>query len=116
MRLYGLKNCDICQKARKSLKDNGMEVEFVDVRAQGISKEDLDRFLDAFGNELLNRRSLTWRNLDTQQRQNDPLTLLMAHPALMKRPVIDHEGELFLGWGPEVQNILLGRGKSFRSG
>ncbi len=107
MKLYGLKNCDTCRRARKSLKDSGIEVEFVDVRAEGVSRADLCRFLATFGEDLLNRRSTTWRNLGGKERSGDPLTLLSAYPTLMKRPVIDNAGRLHLGWSKDVRNAIL---------
>lgn len=104
MKIYGLKNCDTCRKALKSLSS----AELVDVRVDGISSDLLVRALDEFGNALLNTRSTTWRNLNEDARQGDPLTLLKQHPALMKRPLIMHEDRLFLGWGKDVQALLLG--------
>ena len=64
--------------------------------------------LDAFGDDLVNRRSTTWRGLDAAERARDPLDLLVAHPSLMKRPLIAHEGQFHLGWTKEVQAALLG--------
>ena len=108
MTLYGLKNCDTCRRALKLLADRGMSMEFVDVRAQKVSKADLSRFHAAFGDALVNRRSATWRRLSEKERSNGPLTLLSAHPALMKRPVIEFEDCLYLGWGEDVRNAILG--------
>jgi len=34
--------------------------------------------------------------------------LLAAHPALMKRPVVDGPGGLTLGWGADAQAAHLG--------
>jgi len=107
MKLYGLKNCDTCRRALKSLSERGIEVAFVDLRAEGVSKSILPRFYAAFGDELLNRRSTTWRNLGVDGRSGDPLALMAAHPALMKRPLIDRAGQLHLGWGREVRSALL---------
>ncbi|MBC58635.1 MAG: arsenate reductase [Confluentimicrobium sp.] len=107
MQVYGLKNCDTCRKAMKSLAAAGHEVTFVDVRADGLPEAEVQRFLTEFGDDLLNRRSTTWRGLSEEERAGDPLTLLRAHPALMKRPVIDHGGQLWLGWGKDVQAALL---------
>ncbi len=109
MKLYGLKNCDTCRKAHKFLKEKGIDVEFVDVRADGAPEADLRRFLAAFGERSLNRRSATWRNLDGEERSGEPLALLVAHPALMKRPVIDDGNTLHLGWNEEVRGAILGR-------
>jgi len=107
MKLYGLKNCDTCRAALKSLGERGIEVEFVDLRAEGVSRSILPRFYAAFGDELLNRRSTTWRNLGVDRRSVDPLTLMVEHPVLMRRPLIDLAGQLHLGWGREVRSALL---------
>ena len=107
MKLFGLKNCDTCRKALKSLGAAGYDVEFIDVRADGVSPEDLKIFQAQFGAALLNTRSTTWRELNEAERAQDPLKLLTDHPTLMKRPVIDHDGSLKLGWTKEVQSQLL---------
>ncbi len=110
MHLYGLKNCDTCRAALKALRAAGQEVDFTDLRADTVSSENLVRFQAAFGAALINRRSSTWRGLSDSQRAADPLDLLAAHPALMKRPVIEAGGQLYLGWGADVRAALLGNG------
>lgn len=102
MRLYGLKNCDTCRKALKALEN----VEFVDVRADGVSSDMLSRAYDEFGDALLNTRSTTWRGLDADERQKPALELLATHPTLMKRPLIEAGGNLYLGWTKDVQAAL----------
>ncbi|NSX54476.1 arsenate reductase family protein [Parasulfitobacter algicola] len=107
MKLYMLKACDTCRKAMKELQSAGHSITTTDVRDDGISQQDLERFLHAFGDDLLNKRSKTWRDLDEDQRALVPLALLQAHPLVMKRPVID-DGTLYLGWGNDVQAKLIG--------
>ena len=107
MKLYGLKNCDTCRKALKSLAGAGHAVDFIDVRADGVAPTDLQRFWNAFGDKLLNTRSTTWRGLDDGARAQDPMKLLADHPTLMKRPVIDHDGSLTLGWTKDAQSQFL---------
>ncbi|WP_204113941.1 ArsC/Spx/MgsR family protein [Shimia biformata] len=102
MKLYGLKNCDTCRKALKEL-DN---VTFVDVRDQGVPAQTLSRAFDQFGGALLNTLSTTWRGLDADERAKPPLELLTAHPTLMKRPLIEKDGALFLGWSDAVREAL----------
>ncbi len=105
--VYGLKNCDTCRKAVASLRASGQDVEMVDVRAAPLSRDQLSAFLAAFGTEnLINRRSTTWKSLTDIEKVRDPLDLLLAHPPLMKRPVIERYGALYLGWTPEVQAEL----------
>ena len=102
MVLYGLKTCDTCRKAMKSLPD----AEFVDVRSDGMPENLLQRAFAQFEGELVNRRSTTWRGFSESERQNPPLELLKAHPTLMKRPLIADGDTLYLGWGPEVRAAL----------
>lgn len=108
MTLYGLKNCDSCRAALKALRAGGQEVRFVDLRDPGLSEAERARFLAAFGDALINRRSTTWRGLDAGARQAEPDALLAAHPTLMKRPVIEDGAALYLGWTAEVRAALLG--------
>lgn len=108
MKLYGLKTCDTCRKAMNSLRDAGQQVTYIDVRADGVPEDVLKGFLAEFGEKLVNKRSTTWRNLGDGERARDPLTLLAAYPALMKRPVIEHNGQLYLGWGRDVEADLTG--------
>jgi arsenate reductase-like glutaredoxin family protein len=107
MKLYGLKTCDTCRKATRALQAAGHQAELVDIRASPLSDADRTRFLDTFGEELLNRRSTTWRGLSDDARAGTPAALLTEHPALMKRPVIEAaDGALYLGWGPQVRAAL----------
>lgn len=106
--LYGLKTCDTCRNAVKALEASGKQVVFRDVRSDPLSPEILGRFLDAFGEKLVNTRSTTWRNFSEQERQASPARLLADHPTLMKRPVIDDGQDLFLGWSEAERSRYLG--------
>jgi Spx/MgsR family transcriptional regulator len=103
MRVYGLKSCDTCRKAVKALEAAGHEVDFVDIRATPLAEAELARFLELFGARLVNTRSTTWRALSDAERARAPLDLLAAHPAVMKRPVIEGEGRVHLGWDAGVR-------------
>lgn len=104
MIVYGLKNCDTCRKALKLLP----EATLCDVRQDGVPESVLKSAYAAFGNALVNTRSTTWRGLNEVERTQEPIALLLAHPTLMKRPLIAHEDRLFLGWTKDVQTLLLG--------
>lgn len=104
MKIYGLKNCDTCRRALKALLAAGHDAELVDVREGGINAEELERLYMVFGQDLVNRRSTTWRKLSEEERGGKPVALMLAHPSLMKRPVILEEGGLLtLGWGKDEQ-------------
>ncbi len=107
MILYGIPTCDTCRKAMKEIEAAGRAVTFRDVRAEPLDAEEIDRFLTVFGDSLVNRASTTWRGLDDAARAAGPAALLVAHPALMKRPVIDADGTLTLGWAEVVRARIL---------
>ena len=108
MIVHVLKTCDTCRKALKAMEAAGLTPRVVDVREDGVARNDLERFQAAFGEALVNRRSTTWRGLDEAERAQDPLDLLAAHPTLMKRPVIEtDDGALYLGWDKVVQAAVL---------
>lgn len=102
MELYGLKTCDTCRKALKSLP----EAEFVDVREQGVPDDVLRAAQARFGDALVNTRSTTWRGLAESERGRDPLELLAQHPALMKRPLIVAGEAMYLGWTAQTRAAL----------
>jgi len=102
MKLYGLKNCDTCRKALKALTF----AEFVDVRTDGVPLSVLEKAQLQFSDAFLNTRSTTWRGLSEEERARPALDLLREHPTLMKRPLIEVDGTLHLGWGKDVQAAL----------
>lgn len=84
------------------------DAELVDVRAQGVPEDILRRADSQFGAALLNTRSTTWRSLTDADKALPALALIAAHPAVMKRPLIANGDALYLGWGSEVREKLLG--------
>ncbi len=112
MKLFGLKNCDTCRKALKALQNAGRQPDFHDVRVDGVTKAYLTKWARAAGWEaLLNTRSTTWRGLTDKDKAGDDekkaIALMEKHPALIKRPVIECEGEVTVGWTKDVQDALL---------
>ena len=101
MVIYGLKACDTC---RKAVKATGADLR--DIRADPLSLAEIQRFVAAFGAEIVNRRSTTWRGLSEAERAMNEAALIAAHPAVMKRPVIEVEGALYLGWTADVRAAL----------
>lgn len=106
MELLGLKACDTCRNAVKALTAAGREVAFRDVRETPLSRAEAEAFHAAFGDAIVNRRSTTWRGLGEEERAGDPVELLMAHPTLMKRPVIRDGDALYLGWTAKTKAAL----------
>ena len=101
--LYGIKNCDTIKKARKWLTDNGIEYTFHDVRADGLDAVTIESWIEQTDWEtVLNRRGTTWRKLDSSAQEatnRDTVTaLLIEQPAMIKRPVLDVDGAITIGF------------------
>ncbi|SNY91887.1 arsenate reductase [Cohaesibacter sp. ES.047] len=113
MKLYGIKTCDTCRKALKAFEAAGKPVTFIDLRADGVSEEEIDRWIEAHGWEaVLNRRSTTWRGLcdadKTDVDADKAKALMLANPTLIKRPVFEDQTGITIGFGKEQQKHLLG--------
>lgn len=104
--LYGLKNCDTCRKARVWLDQQSHAHRFHDFRADGLDADLLAQFEAALGWEaLLNRRGTTWRGLPEADRdgvdRDKALALMLAHPALIKRPVLMAGDKILVGFSAD---------------
>ncbi|MFW5386905.1 MULTISPECIES: ArsC family reductase [unclassified Yersinia (in: enterobacteria)] len=114
LRLYGIKNCDTIKKARRWLEEQGIAYQFHDYRADGLSDERLQGFIDQLGWEpLLNTRGTTWRKLPQAQRDaiTDALAakaLMLEQPAIIKRPLLEAtNGEMLLGFKIESYQLFI---------
>jgi arsenate reductase len=110
--LFGLKNCDTCKKALKTLSAAGLEVHFVDIRAGADLAEKVPAWLLAVGAEaLVNKRSTTWRGLGGVERDKADderaASLLIDNPTLIKRPVIESGDQVHVGWTEIVRGKIL---------
>jgi len=109
--LYGLKNCDTCKKAQKALEAAGKIFNLVDIRTGADLTKKVPEWLAQLGPAaLVNKRSTTWRNLPDGDRAlicaNAAEAVLIEHPPLIKRPVIETGGIACVGWTKDVQSAL----------
>ena len=112
MIFYGLKTCDTCRKAQKELRAAGLDFDVIDVRADGVSADKLRTWASAEDwKKFLNTRSTTWRNLPEGDKDSvdeaKAITLMTAHPTLIKRPVIEVGSHIYVGWNAETKAALL---------
>lgn len=109
--VFGIKNCDTIKKARNWLTDQGIEYQFHDFRTNGIDRDRIETWIQQAGWEtVLNRRGTTWRKLDaaiqhTVNRDN-VAALLAEHPAMIKRPVLDIDGDISIGFKPDLYQSI----------
>ena len=104
--IYGIPNCDTMKKARTWLASEGIAVRFHDYKAEGIDRAHLEKWAAKVGWEvLLNRAGTTFRALSDADKakldEKKAIRLMMAHPSLIKRPVLEIGANLLVGFKPE---------------
>jgi Spx/MgsR family transcriptional regulator len=111
--LYGIPNCDTVKKARVWLEGHSVAHDFHDYRVQGLEPERLQQWIGKLGWEvLLNKASATFRALPDSDKQgldaDKAKALMLAHPTMIKRPVLDLGDRLLVGFKPAAYEEALG--------
>ena len=109
--LYGIPNCDSVRNARNWLEANNVEYKFHDLRDDGLGLDLLLSWFKAVGWEaLLNKQGRSWRKLAEDQRENldqgKVFQLMLDEPTLIKRPVLDIDGDIHVGFSEDKYREL----------
>ena len=112
--LYGISNCDSCRKARKWLRDHSLEHDYHDLRLDGVDIQMLERWSSIVDwQNLLNKGRRTWREIPEAERQginrNRALALMLKYPTLIKRPVVESDEFLAVGFSESRYRQILWR-------
>lgn len=104
--IFGIKACDTMKKARTWLDEHGVAYDFHDYKAVGVERERLAGWARQVGWEvLLNRAGTTFRKLPDADKvgldEAKAIDLMLAQPSMIKRPVLDIDGKLLVGFKPE---------------
>ena len=105
--LYGIPNCDTVKKARVWLDQHDVAYAFHDYKKVGIDRPRLEAWVAEHGWEVvLNRAGTTFRALPDADKANleagRAVTLMLAQPSMIKRPVLETEDGLLVGFRPEL--------------
>ena len=111
--IYGIKACDTMKKARTWLESHGVAYAFHDYKTAGIDREHLRAWAGVVGWEvLLNRSGTTFRGLPDADKtgidEAKAITLMLASPSMIKRPVLEADGRLLVGFKPEAYAAAFG--------
>ena len=110
---YGIPNCDTVKKARTWLEGKGLAYAFHDYKKEGADKAKLAGWAKEVGWEtLLNRAGTTFKKLPDADKgdlnEARAIALMLAQPAMIKRPVIEHAEGLLVGFKPDQWEAVLG--------
>jgi len=102
--LYGIPNCDTVKKARKWLDANGLDYAFRDYKKEGADEGQVGAWIADKGVDIvLNKRGTTFRKLSDAEKEqagdsHKAVQLLVQHPSMIKRPVVEHENGILIGF------------------
>ena len=114
MILYGIRNCDTVKKARAWLDGRGVAYRFHDYKSAGIDEARLRRWAAELGwDRLLNRGGTTFRKLPDADKEgldeSKAIALMIAQPSMIRRPVVEADGRLFVGFDADRYAQVFGR-------
>jgi len=105
--LHGIKACDTMKKAWTWLDAHGVAYGFHDYKTKGVDRATLEGWARKVGWEvLLNKAGTTFRKLPDADKtgltEARAVDLMLAQPSMIKRPVLDVDGRLVVGFKPDV--------------
>ena len=92
--VFGIPNCDTVKKARIWLQEQNVEFIFRDFKKNGLTRSTVENWLNHVSLDvLINRKGTTWRALTDEQKtscddRDAAISLMMALPSIIKRPVL----------------------------
>lgn len=103
--VYGIKTCNSVRNALKFFKDNNIEVDFFDFKKESPSEDKIKTWTTkADINILFNSKGTKYRTLGLKELnldENGKFEWLVKEPMLFKRPVIEFNNDVIVGWNEE---------------
>lgn len=113
--LYGIANCDKVRAARAWLAQHGVAAGFHDFKRHGVTPAVLAGWLKQLDwTDLVNRRGTTWKQLPEARRNGvasavAASALMLEKPSVIRRPVMDVDGKLHVGFDAGAYSSLFGK-------
>ena len=113
VKIYGIPNCGSVKKAFVWLNKNGIKFEFYDYKKEGITVEKIESWLEKESIDIiLNRKGTTWKGLTgvaqkKAKNEKDAIKLMVENTSLIKRPIIEFENKVLVGYDEEVYSSVL---------
>lgn len=109
MKIYGINTCSTVSKARKFLKDNGFEAEFMNYKPEevNVGGDKIREWVEKVGIDVLfNNKGNKYRELglkDLNLDDDGKTEWLAKENMLLKRPILEYgDGEILVGFKEET--------------
>ena len=105
--VYGIKNCNTVKKALDWLNDHNIQYTFHDYKKEPAQDSKLSEWQTLVSWEsLVNKKGTTWKKLSPEQQasvvdEQSARAVLLQNNSMIKRPIIELENEIILGFDEE---------------
>ena len=111
MTIYGIKTCSTVGKARKFMKEHGIDFDFVDYKIESVNEAKIRKWLKQVDiNILFNNKGKKYRDLGLKALNLDDegkIAWMAKENYLLKRPVIEYgDGKVLVAYDEEVYKTL----------
>jgi Spx/MgsR family transcriptional regulator len=112
IRIYGIKNCDSVKRALQFFKEHNLKYELQDFKTDKVGCEKISFWLQHVDMKtIFNSRSTTYKTLnlkDLNPEDNEKKEWLCKENLLIKRPVIEFENSVIIGYDKfKYEEVLL---------
>lgn len=112
LHVIGIKNCDTIKKTRKWLNENEIEFEFIDLKKEPLTNDEIKELEYKVGLDVLvNKRGTTYRKLglkDKNLSDQDMIETLQENQSMIKRPVLVLDEAVLVGYDEEAFKNFVG--------
>lgn len=112
LHVIGIKNCDTIRKTRKWLESNEIEYEFIDLKKEPLTIDEIKELEFKVGLDVLvNKRGTTYRNLglkDKDLSNEEMIEVLEQNQSMIKRPVLVLGEGVLVGFDEEGFKNFIG--------
>jgi arsenate reductase (glutaredoxin) len=113
IKIYGIKNCDTMKKTFLWFDEQQIAYTFHNYKTDGIETIKIKNWLSKISlNELVNKKGTTYKQLSNDDKnllenKNTALKLIQENTSIIKRPLIEWNDSVLLGFQPEVWASLI---------
>ncbi len=103
LQIFGSKKCKDSQKAVRFFKERSINFQFIDLKEKSVSPGELNSIKKYYYLEdIIDRYSKTYENLNLAYIQHDVEEMLLAHPLLFITPILRSDFGVFVGYDQEA--------------
>ena len=101
LQIFGTRKCPATRKAERFFKERDVDYHFVDIAEKGIAPGELRAIGKAAGiDALIDKESKRYRDRGLEHMDYDPEEELLAHPLLLRTPIVRDGPRAVIGENP----------------